>query len=277
MRVARSPIARARAIRNFTALEWLHRSSLDQSLRCRVPAPVHRGAEGGYEFFVESCLDGEAGPLPDRHRTSGDGWATEAVAFITSLHRATAERTPMDGGALARLVLDPIDRVKRACHAAGLGSGVFDRVAARCEAALGARELPLVHTHGDFTDSNCLFDADGRLTAVVDWEVSERSGLPLLDLLQLMPIKDENSQHPRWQRFDAWLDLCRAPDRICSDPVFGPYTRTLGLDPAGVPALVLAQWATHIADRIDARRDDARWMRVRVAQPLESLERIMCD
>ena len=277
LRIARSPIAHTRAQRNFAALDALGRPSVDPLLRGRVPAAVYRATHGGYPYFVETCLDGRPGPLSAGVHANAHGWATDAVTFITALHRATAECVAMNGGALSRLVLEPIARLTDACQGIPGAARVLAQVAAQCGTALRARTLPLVQTHGDFTESNCLFDADGRLTAVVDWEVSERCGLPLLDLLQLMPIRDEKSQHPRWQRFDAWLDLWRAPERLMTDPVVGPYARTLGLDLEVVPPLILAQWVTHVADRVHARREDDRWMRLRVRQPLESLERIVCD
>ena len=53
--------------------------------------------------------------------------------------------------------------------------------------------------------------------------------------------------------------------------------RTVGIPPASVPALIMLQWVTHVADRIEARADDERWLRLRVSQPLESLGRTLRD
>jgi hypothetical protein len=44
-----------------------------------------------------------------------------------------------------------------------------------------------------------------------------------------------------------------------------------------VSGLILAQWLTHVGDRIVARREDERWMRLRVAQPLDSFGRTLRD
>ena len=134
-----------------------------------------------------------------------------------------------------------------------------------------------MRTHGDFTDSNCLFDASGTLTAVVDWEVSLAQGLPFLDLLQLMPIPGETGASGRWQRFDAWLEIWRNAERVMSDPILGRYLLALDLRPEVVPGLILAQWLTHVGDRIEARCNDERWMRLRVWQPMESLTRTIRD
>jgi hypothetical protein len=276
MRIARSPIALARATRNFDTLKWLHASSLPNSLKGRAPAALVRGRHAGYAYFVETCLDGRPGPRPVSRRTGGDRWEMEAVGYISMLHAGTQRRVEMDDGVMTRLVGDPLARLSRACGSSD-AERVLRRVVAACEAGLRGRIVPLVHTHGDFTESNCLFDAGGKLTAVVDWEVAEAQGLPLLDLLQLMPIPNERGSHLRWLRFDAWLDLWRAPERVVSDPVIGSYMRVLDIPLQTIPGLILVQWATHVADRVDARSEDKEWMRLRLWQPLESLGRILRD
>jgi aminoglycoside phosphotransferase (APT) family kinase protein len=273
MRIARSPIASSRAKHNFEALEWLQGSVLPDSLRARVPAVVVQGRHAGYAYFVETCMDGRPGP-PQATEPVGGGWPMEAVDFITGLHAATMQRTTMSAEVLARFFGEPVARLSRACGAHD-EEQVIRLVASACEASLVGRVMPLVRTHGDFTESNCLFDAHGQLTAVVDWEVSAAQGLPLIDLLQLMPIPGETGSHPRWQRFDAWLELWRDPERVASDQVMARYVRTLEIQPEAIPGLILAQWLTHVGDRIEARRDDERWVRLRLNQPLDSLGRIL--
>lgn len=273
MRIARSPVALSRAGRNYSALEWLHQSSVDRDVKACVPLAVARGASGGYHYFVETCLPGTAGPRPRRHADAG-AWETEGATYISALHAQTQRRVVLDDVALTRLVHEPLTRVAAACETPAADRTLRD-AAGLCEQALASRALPLVRAHGDFTESNCLFDAAGRLVGLVDWEVSAADALPFLDLLQLMPVRGEHGGHPRWQRFDAWMDLWREPERVFVDPILSRYVGDLGLVPETIPALILMQWVTHVADRIDARRDDESWMRRRVWQPLETLGRML--
>ena len=274
LRIARSPIALARARRNFETLRWLQESTLPDALKGRAPLAVAHGVHAGYEYFVETALPGGPGPV---HVVGGapGGWPMEAVRYISELHRLTAQRGGLDDATMNPLVREPIARLARACGAAA-SAPVFARLGAVCETALRDRVLPLVQTHGDYTESNCLFDSDGHLTGVVDWEVALRPGLPLIDLLQLMPVAGENSSAPRWQRFDQWMTWVEKPELAVADPVVGEYVRDLDVPAAAIPALVLMQWVIHVEDRVAARRDDERWMRLRVHQPLESVRRILC-
>jgi hypothetical protein len=89
-----------------------------------------------------------------------------------------------------------------------------------------------------------------------------------------MPVAGESGSATHWQRFDAWLELWRQPSRLTADPVFRDYTQRFDLTTEVVRGLILLQWITHVADRIDARGEDARWLRLRVQQPLVSLGRM---
>jgi aminoglycoside phosphotransferase (APT) family kinase protein len=272
MRIARSPIALMRAQRNFETLATLRRSTLPRSITSLAPLAVVQRVHAGYAIFLETCLDGVAGPVKSGRRGPG-GWARDAVEFITALHMATARKTTIDARWLAARVSEPVARIVTACGEPA-AQDVLRRAEAACHTALAGLTLPLVQTHGDFTDSNCLFAPDGALTGVVDWELALADGLPLLDLLQLMPVAAADQPH-RWPHLDAWLALLREPARVAAAPILGTYMNTLGVPAASVPALVLLQWITHVADRITARGDDQSWLRLRVWQPLESLGRLL--
>jgi aminoglycoside phosphotransferase (APT) family kinase protein len=273
MRVARSPIALARGERNYTALLKLHGASLPGDVRRLIPVAAGLGSHAGFHYFLETRLDGASGP-PTARTGAVNNWCEEVVRVITTLHRATATQVSFGADELKRFVHAPVDLVSRACTSPAHTATLL-RVATACERALSGRTLPLVQTHGDLTAPNCLFDASGALSAIVDWEVSSAQGLPFLDLLQLLPLEGESSSHPRWQRFDYWLESWRNPDLVLSDRHVRGYLDQLGVDEAVIPALLLVQWLTHVADRVDARRDDARWMRMRVWQPLESMGTVL--
>jgi aminoglycoside phosphotransferase (APT) family kinase protein len=273
LRVTRSPLALSRASRNVEALQALASPMTPAGVRDRVPVAIASGIHAGYSYSLETRLDGEAGPRPHSHGRE-QGWEMAAVRFITTLHSATARLAQIDAAAMRRFVHEPVERIARVC-ATPKAAAVLARVAAACDASLAHGTVPLVRAHGDFTESNCLFDADGALNGVVDWEISTADALPLLDLFQLMPVPGEDETPARWLRFDAWMTLRQRPDSLAVQAGFREYLSAVSVPTGCVPGLVLVQWLTHVADRVAARQDDERWMRVRVWQPLDTMGHLL--
>jgi hypothetical protein len=269
IRIARSPIAVSRASRNFDTLEGLQGATLPDVLKRCTPTALVKGTFAGYPYFVETCVDGGV-----RHTASHEQWPAGAAEFITALHHATVRRVVLDDDWIARLVTTPFARISRSIQSETAFS-TLGHLFEMCVAGLAGREVPIVLAHGDFTEANCLFDVGGRLAGVVDWEVANGDSLPLLDLLQLMPVGGEVAADGRWQRFGAWLTLWREPARVVADSVMGGYIKALDVPIQVIPALTMMQWATHVAERIEARRGDERWMQMRVWQPLEQLEKAL--
>jgi aminoglycoside phosphotransferase (APT) family kinase protein len=134
--------------------------------------------------------------------------------------------------------------------------------------------VPLAWTHGDFFLGNCLSDAAGGLTGVVDWELFSTAGLPLLDLLQCMVVPGETSSHPTWQRFDRVCGFIGTPSELYRWPEVSRYLDSMEVPAACVPSLLRMYWVDHVANRIAARGTDPVWMQKRVYQPLEALNRV---
>ena len=140
-------------------------------------------------------------------------------------------------------------------------------------APITGERLPFVWTHGDYTLANCLYHRNGDLAAVVDWELSSREGLPLLDILQCMPVPNESNSDARWQRFDAVRMLFNDPT-LQRSPRLRAYVDGIGIPLTAVPTLLAMYWVDHVANRIDARAGDPHWMTKRVYQPLEAFKSI---
>ena len=107
----------------------------------------------------------------------------------------------VDEAVYQRIFAAPLATVRRHCDS-DRSREAIDRLERSIRASVEGYTLPMAWTHGDFFLGNCLSDAGGHLTGVVDWELFSTAGLPLLDLLQLMVVPGETSSHPTWQRFD---------------------------------------------------------------------------
>jgi aminoglycoside phosphotransferase (APT) family kinase protein len=270
IRVPRATVAAARARRNYTALETLSRDErLPVELRRLVPRPIVSSEVGDFECYVEECI---AGSEPTASLSGGDLWRPGASSFLMTLHTLKRYDVVVDEGVYRQHFGEPLETIRRYCEPAWARE-TLDRVEQSIRGAVYERTLPLTWTHGDFFDGNCLTDASGRLTGVVDWELFSTKGLPLLDLLQSMSIPGENNSR-RWQRFDRIVSYLAKPQELLRQPLVANYLRAMAIPDQCVSALLRMYWVDHVANRIAVRRTDSIWLRKRVYQPLEALSRL---
>jgi len=271
VRIPRSSVAASRAVRNFDALTSLHQpGALPANSHVVIPRALFQGRCGDFEYFVEEALDGR--PPPDT--TSSASWDEEALRFITDLHLNTRQPRVVDDACFETRFAAPLRRIRRIT---GDGAApVFERLISVMGAVVGEC-LPFVRSHGDYALGNCLYRPSGVLAAVVDWELSSAEGLPLLDLLQCMPVPHESNSRPRWQRFDAVMTLVSADPTLRHVPELRAYIECLQIPDRAVPVLLMMYWVDHVANRIEARASDDQWMKKRVDQPLASLQSIFAE
>jgi len=268
VRMPCSPLAVTRMTRNHRALQALHQPAAE-ILGSLVPQPLACGQVGSQAYFVESCMPGS----PRESRVARLSWEAQAIEFITSLHLTTARRQTCADPWFQQSIEPALRSIERSKidggHRAAIGwlrSWLRER--------LIGQELPLVRSHGDFTGSNCLYEADGRLSGVVDWELSGEDALPLLDLLQCFDIPAEYTRDGRWHRADLVFDAVDGRGPLADTPAIENYIDRLRLPREVVPALLLLHWVEHAGARVLARQSDDRWFAHRVDAPLTRLREL---
>jgi len=184
IRLPRSRAGHDSASANARALRELGVSAM----RDYAPALLASGIWRGHEYFVEEKMPGREigfrGPRADVMTGRG---CREFVA----LQARDARREVLDADGYGQLIGRHIDALGKFCP--GRAGALLVRADRALRARLIGRELPLVRKHGDFKLGNLLFDGDGHLRALIDWDGSEPLGLPLADFFTLVTYnhKDE--------------------------------------------------------------------------------------
>ena len=267
VRIPRSVTALDRARRAHAALEWMRRFG-PRSIHRLAPQPLGHGRAGIQPWFVESALDGR----PREDAVAAPRWEPQALRFITELHAATAERALLSDAWFEREIEEPLRAIEAV---AGSGAGASsDWLRRTLRSQLVGREMPLVRSHGDFTGSNCLYDRDGRLSGVVDWELSREDALPLLDLLQSIDLPAEHASDGRWLRSELILDAAAGRGPLDDAAEIREYTQAIGVDRQLVTPLLLMHWIDHVGARVAVRRSDARWVTRRLLSPLARMAQL---
>lgn len=123
--------------------------------------------------------------------------------------------------------------------------------------------MPLGFTHGDFWPGN-IFEADGRLSAVPDWDDSSPHGLPFTDALDfaatMAPGRGNVDPGPRLMNW-LWPMIQEPPDDLGG---LRPDDVGLSIEmaPHLLTALVVAYWLERISRQLEGgyRSADRRWL-----------------
>lgn len=126
--------------------------------------------------------------------------------------------------------------------------------------------LPIVRGHGDFGPQNLLVDSrSGELTGVLDWDLTERSGFPLIDVAHLSVALE-------WK-----LTSKRLPEALISTlfggaadwkrrPEVAGYLREMPVPDSVFPLLHVLTWVDWVSPHAEsARARDVEWIREHVS------------
>lgn len=240
--LARAAMAIERRVREFKLLRDLA-AQLPADLAGRVPrAHDHDEVAGAHRFVIEEfpgfTLEAPVPALAPATRNAAD--------FMARLHRATARPERLTA-ARVRALTGPLFETAHARYPP-LRSAI-ERLRAGVQAGLEGHVLPLVRMHGDFKIENVVVDRRGNLVGVIDWELAETDGLPLLDIGFLLVY---NVYIRRGEEFVAGVRSLCPPMAVPPEEraLWDDYIRALEIPPAAVPALVGALFIHHIARRM---------------------------
>lgn len=232
--------------------------------------------------LVEPLAQGEVGPLTYVVEKTGHGshpallteqqWR-EALDFLLALHRLPHPPGTPSPDAYFATVADQLTFVWP--HLSERERRTVEQLPSRLELAL--EHVPLGLRHGDFWAENLLFD-EGRLTAVLDWEWSSTSSIPLFDVLDLASTARWRDRHRSFgSRFAHVLVPLAEGD---AHPAFVAYLGAQGLsgvagDHETLTTLLAAYWLDWVTRELQTapgHEAASEWLADNLHKPLEHIE-----
>ena len=196
-----------RALNQIAALPGM------DSLMSLVPRKLAEGEAAGWSYIAEKYLPGIDGRqiLSDPAHTRQ--MQSRAVDAILRLHGCSSRRITVGSDLLDAWVNRPATIL---AAAAGRWPGRkrwmegLRAVAGGLTRSLAGQTLITSWVHGDFTPGNLLYSPEeGRITGIVDWELANPGGQPILDVYQLILASRRESFGIEFGRL--LLDLLAAP------------------------------------------------------------------
>lgn len=222
------------------------------------------------EFLVEGSLDGQPyfvqaeipGISIDRPIRKLDDLTEKATRLLIAFHRSTSTTHTLDektfqrffARSLAALVID----------LGPMHEALIYRIEERIRLHLLGLPFKTVWMHGDFKIENLLFDPISfEIRGVIDWDLSQRDGLPLLDLVYLLlfnrKLRTGQSMGSLVTEVLLPLQLLDAERQLMSE-----YVAALQLSPEVIHVLLGFFWIHHLTLRERVCSEIARSNAVKV-------------
>lgn len=151
-----------------------------------VPRFKGEGSIDGYVYFCEERLKGSAIDVP---LSKMDEMVAKAADFITGFHQQTAKRVVLDENNLKQLFHQPFNRLAKFLNNE-YKEKLLD-IEEGTKKQLLSKEFVTVWQHGDYKIENILFNTSNwKIEGIIDWDLSQKEGLPFLDILYLLLYKD---------------------------------------------------------------------------------------
>jgi aminoglycoside phosphotransferase (APT) family kinase protein len=265
----------ANCARQHEALELLAGDArIPADLRALFPMPIARGALDGQPYFAESGLQGELGRIYySRSEWRFDRAIVSAAKVLRQIRRATEQPVHIDEAQYQRLCGGWLDELRGVVR--DDSREPLDTIDGFLRDTLLGTTLPLGWHHGDYDFANLLYGADDGVTGILDFEVFEPHGLPLLDLLVLVarrPIREQGFAFGTLF-VDSILEGYLPP---LERALVEKECRTLGIGHRLYRALALCCWLNHLRLRRDSWLvRSPSWLDDNLHTVIESVRRIL--
>jgi aminoglycoside phosphotransferase (APT) family kinase protein len=217
------------------------------------------------------CAENLALNVPERA-----GLMSSAIDILTELHTATLSRTRINEEIFRELFIKPICEVAEFLEYEK-ESHTLNRITSVLRQMVLGASLPLVWSHGDFSLKNVnVSESSLRMTGLIDWDLSRKVSLPLLDLLHLIARERLVDERLTFRDVLRKYFFPLALRRFHND-LFSNYVETMSLDHSVIPALCIMYWISRIHGHIGSLNDlNSDWVNKNFVEVAEDISQSLC-
>lgn len=279
-----TPLAGAWISAQYRSISAIHARPLPPEVKQRIPVPVMAGEIEGYTYAIREYRAGVNGGSLIGRAGGREALCRDAEAFLVGLHGTGRCVVEIDEARFHRLFGEPIAAAEQWFTAEEWGrSGAwFEQRAAWIRSLTLGGRLPVVPYHGDFTPENCVCDASsGRLVQVLDWELYQEDGLPMVDWVTFLGcayrprVKAEmwaRGEDPGLVKFHGY------PFIFLEEPLreaLHRYLERMGIGRELLLPLLFMWWIRQLKDWAPLLLYHPDWRRLRVFPVMERWDRLL--
>ena len=242
-----------------------------------LPEVLAGGETDGYAFLLQRAMRGVDGRVLLRDPGKAVAVINASLEVATRLHDATARHVTVDAGMIRRWITEPLEAVERlADFHSGIAhnAAAIERLRRLLPVELGGASVVVSTVHGDLFPGNVLLTADGgKVTGLLDWDLSGPDELPTNDIVQFLVGVHLLGGDEELGDVIHGLLVGSAPMRRDLGLLAAAQSR-LGGEPVDLRTVVLTFWLRHVSRNLTKSRWFARhrwWVKRNVVDVLATV------
>lgn len=267
VRVPRDKVSVERCEVNKEMLESL----VDTKIASSVPLFLYKGHVGSQAYYCEERLSGYAIDIPISKMNK---LVMKAAEFLTSFHKETAKAVTIDEKNFKTLFANEFDRLLS--HIDNEYISKVEELKAIIKKKMISRCFKTVWAHGDYNIENALFDTKAwHLQGVIDWDLAQKEGLPLIDIIYLLLYK--NSLLTKKSMAKTFKERFLERNFAYQEKVLiHKYLNSIAILEEFLDPLLIMFWVNHVSKRyhdhlVKCSTRNTAWMRENVYDVIDMI------
>ncbi len=257
---------------NYQALNEIHENKhVSQEVKSMIPKPIYLGRHNGQIFFAEERKFSKSFGSIDINANDVEFILERASYLITILHKETAFTSIFTETRFTNMIETKLEYLKK--FIAPRFNITFQKIKAYLAEGLIGELIPLVRGHGDYSVVNIIVDGPSfNINGIIDWDLSKKAYLPLLDILNLIESKYNVFQG---RELGSTVRDVFLADQLTnhSRSLIACYLRELGLSQYLMKYFVIVYWLHHVYSQLQYPfiEIDKDWIDMNIIHVLEYL------
>jgi len=241
IRLPLTPIALNRLNKQYNLLKKINESGVKN-----VPQPVSINTQSGLPYFIENRIKGHHNQRqlfikPGKRIVKLHEQALDALLKI---NESCAHRVSIDENVFNTYLANKIKFIQRKSGCDKEIQNSFELLSENLRATLLGKTALTGICHGDFKIENCIYEKNGELKGVIDWDMGELDELNLFDLSCLFMDSVRHNYLTKSRLAPFVLNLPQFPIEFL--PSFNLYFRKTGTTPIDPEMLIVIYWVDRI-------------------------------
>lgn len=237
------------------------------------PRQLARLSLEGQDVYIEERLNGI---IISEILDSYDKYEVSAVEWLVKFQSITRKDIVFDKKQIEEFVSIPLQRLQKFITkepefliVQSLNDLLYKQ--------LFNQRISLVCMHGDYKIENILFDQENfNVSGVIDWDLAQMNGLPLLDLLYLL-VYSHKLRNPGLSISRIFLEIIKNQELSGTEKKYiDNYCETLAIDSSLLQVFCILGWLYHVVYRFgDLMKYYPKWYEENISQVLFELNNIL--